>query len=93
MKNPKTTTPRTPAIQEAVDALTKIEKQFMFYADEHRKAGKTEKAATNYGYVLIAARALEHLKITTHCDHTYIEIPTSIEPIEVCTKCQKDLLP
>jgi hypothetical protein len=73
---PDSQTTRTPAIQEAITALNKAEKQFLFYATEHRKQGKTGKAATNYEYGLLCGYALEHLKLTTRCEHE-IEVKSS----------------
>lgn len=83
---------RTTAIQEAIDALKKSEAQFMMYAESHRSQGKTEKAATNYGFSLLCGHALGHLKLTTHCEHEYVGVQTSIELIKACAKCEKDLL-
>lgn len=53
----------TGALLEAIVALDRIEKQFTFYAEYHKKQGKNEKSATNYGYAFIAGRALERLKM------------------------------
>ena len=65
----------------------KAEKQFLFYATEHRKQGKTGKAATNYEYGLLCGYALEHLKLTTRCEHE-IEVKSSPQgEYGVCKKC------
>jgi len=40
-------------------ALEKCRNQFAFYADEHRKAGKVEKAQTNDRFVEMVSEALE----------------------------------
>ncbi|WP_157035651.1 hypothetical protein [Sphingobium chungbukense] len=40
------------------DVLTQCRDQFAFYADEHRKAGKVEKAETNERFRALADRAL-----------------------------------
>ena len=51
------------ALQAEVDrlrkALTKAQRQFRFYADEHLKAGKYEKHATNQEYVMMIDAALK----------------------------------
>lgn len=41
------------------DVLRRSQAQFQFYADEHAKAGKTEKAATNQRFADLCRRALE----------------------------------
>jgi hypothetical protein len=51
------------AIEKAMSALDKAEKQFTSYAEHHRAKGADDKAATNYGYALICGDALEHLKL------------------------------
>lgn len=51
------------AILEAIRALGMAEQQFTFYAEEHRKKGSEEKAATNYGYATLVGSAYEHLKL------------------------------
>jgi hypothetical protein len=43
---------------ELREALTKCRDQFAFYADEHRKAGKDEKAATNQRFADLCNEAL-----------------------------------
>lgn len=40
------------------DCIAQCRAQFAFYADEHRKAGKLAKAATNQRYVTMVDRAL-----------------------------------
>lgn len=44
--------------QMLVEALAQCRDQFAFYADEHRKAGKEEKAATNQRFADLANNAL-----------------------------------
>lgn len=51
-------TPRTGAVMEA---LQKAEAQFRWYADEHTKAGKHDKAKTNYGMAYMCRDALARL--------------------------------
>ena len=51
------------AINAAIAALEKAEKQFMLYAEHHRAKGATDKAATNYGYVVVCGDAMEKLKL------------------------------
>jgi len=57
-----TMTPKQDAISNAMQALSKAEKQFTSYAEHHRAKGADEKAATNYGYALMCGDALEYLK-------------------------------
>lgn len=51
------------ALNASADALARCEKQFTFYAEEHKRQGKTERAATNYGFAVVAGRALERVKL------------------------------
>ena len=53
------------AIEKAISALDKAERQFMSYAEHHRVKGADDKAATNYGYAAMCGDALEHLKLAT----------------------------
>jgi hypothetical protein len=51
------------AIEKAMSALDRAEKQFTSYAEHHKAKGAGDKAATNYGYAVLCADALEHLKL------------------------------
>jgi hypothetical protein len=58
----------TNALIETAAALEKIEKQFTMYAEHHRAKGDDGKAGTNYGYALLAGRALEWVRLLKEAD-------------------------
>jgi len=49
-------------IAEACEVITELRDQFAFYAEEHRKSGKTEKAETNEHFRDRASQYLERVK-------------------------------
>ena len=49
-------------LAEACEVIAELRDQFAFYAEEHRKAGKTEKAETNERFRDRASQYLERVK-------------------------------
>lgn len=53
---------REQAVKPLVEALGKARAQFQFYAHEHLKAGKDEKAATNQAFADMLGAALRSVQ-------------------------------